>query len=117
MIIRPGKPSKDVKKGNLQQVIELNKAELAQKVATLQLQLTEKEDVIESLKITVAKLQAEHAKSKSEYESTVLRHQQFIDKVNINYFEQILLYVWLLFLCYIVIKREKRTQRKLYFDR
>lgn len=73
----------DVKKGHLQQVLELSKVELAQKVATLQLQLSEKEDITEKLKITIAELQAEHAKSKTEYESTVMRHQTFIDKVNI----------------------------------
>lgn len=78
---RPGKQVADEKKGNLQQVIELGKAELAQKVATLQLQLAEKEDMTEKLKMTVTELQAEHAKSKAEYESTVTRHQKFIDKV------------------------------------
>lgn len=71
----------DVKKGNLQQVMELGKTELAQKVASLQMQLAEKEDVTKKLKITVTELQAEHAKSKAEYESTVTRHQKFIDKV------------------------------------
>lgn len=51
-------------------------------MATLQLQLAEKEDMTEKLKMTVTELQAEHAKSKAEYESTVTRHQKFIDKVN-----------------------------------
>ncbi|XP_025422151.1 centrosomal protein of 131 kDa-like isoform X2 [Sipha flava] len=80
----PSSPEKimiDVKKGNLQQVIELGKTELAQKVASLQMQLAEKEDVTEKLKTTVSELQAEHAKSKAEYESTVTRHQKFIDKL------------------------------------
>lgn len=72
----------DVKKGNLQQVMDLDKAELAQKVAMLQIQLSEKEDITEKLKTTISELQAEHAKTKSEYESTVTRHQKFIDKVN-----------------------------------
>lgn len=71
----------EIKKGKLQQVMELGKAELAQKVATLQLKLAEKEDISEKLKITITELQAEHAKSKAEYESTVTRHQKFIDKV------------------------------------
>jgi len=79
---RPEKKVSDVKKGNLQRVMELGKAELAQKVATLQLQLAEKDDVTEKLKTTIAELQTEHAKSKAEYESTVTRHQKFIDKVN-----------------------------------
>lgn len=78
---RPGKDVTDTKKGNLRRNIELGKAELAQKVATLQLQLAEKEDVTEKLKITIAELQAEHARSKAEYKSTVTRHQEFIDKV------------------------------------
>lgn len=81
-MFRPDKKVSGTKKGNLQQVIELGKAELAQKVATLQLQLAEKEDVTEKLKTTIAELQTEHAKSKAEYESTVTRHQKFIDKVN-----------------------------------
>lgn len=76
----------DAKKGHLQQVLELSKAELAQKVATLQLQLSEKEDITEKLKITITELQAEHAKSKTEYESTVMRHQTFIDKVNMLFY-------------------------------
>jgi peptidoglycan hydrolase CwlO-like protein len=82
IVFRPEKIMIDVKKGNLQQVIELGKTELAQKVASLQMQLAEKEDVTEKLKTTVSELQAEHAKSKAEYESTVTRHQKFIDKVN-----------------------------------
>ncbi|XP_026805117.1 centrosomal protein of 131 kDa isoform X2 [Rhopalosiphum maidis] len=77
----PGKRVIDVKKGNLQQVMDLDKAELAQKVAMLQIQLSEKEDITEKLKINIAELQAEHAKTKSEYESTVMRHQKFIDKL------------------------------------
>lgn len=71
----------DVKKGNLQKVMELGKAELAQQVAMLQLQLSEKVDVIKKLNITITELQSEHSKSKAEYESTVMRHQTFIDKV------------------------------------
>lgn len=63
--------------------MELGKAELAQQVALLQLQLSEKVDVTEKLNITITELQAEHAKSKAEYESTVKRHQTFIDKVYI----------------------------------
>lgn len=82
LVFRPRKNVMDVKKGKLQQVIELSKAELAQNVAMLQLQLAEKEDVIEKLKMTIGELQAEHAKNKAEYESTVVRHQQFIDKVS-----------------------------------
>lgn len=70
------------KKRSFHQVMDLGKAELAQKVAMLQIQLSEKEDVSEKLKITISELQAEHAKTKSEYESTVTRHQKFIDKVN-----------------------------------
>lgn len=81
LVFRPGKQATGVQKGTLQKVIELGKVELAQKVATLQLQLAESEDVTEKLKTTVTELQAEHAKSKSEYESTVTRHQKFIDKV------------------------------------
>jgi len=81
-MFRPGKKVVDVKKGNLQQVMDLDKAELAQKVAMLQIQLSEKEDITEKLKTTISELQAEHAKTKSEYESTVTRHQKFIDKVN-----------------------------------
>ncbi|XP_029347159.1 centrosomal protein of 131 kDa-like isoform X2 [Acyrthosiphon pisum] len=77
----PGKKVVDVKKGNFQQVMDLDKAELAQKVAMLQIQLSEKEDITEKLKTTISELQAEHAKTKSEYESTVTRHQQFIDKL------------------------------------
>ncbi|VVC30067.1 Hypothetical protein CINCED_3A008063 [Cinara cedri] len=80
----PSSPEKivtEVKKGNLQKVMELGKAELAQQVAMLQLKLSEKEDVTEKLKITITELQAEHAKSKAEYESTVMRHQKFIDKL------------------------------------
>lgn len=81
-VYRPDERVIDVKKGNLQQVMDLDKAELAQKVAMLQIQLSEKEDITEKLKINISELQAEHAKTKSEYESTVMRHQQFIDKVN-----------------------------------
>lgn len=81
---RPGKKVTDVKKGKLQQVIELGKAELAQEVAMLQLQIAEKEDVTSKLKMTITELQAEHAKNKAEYESTVMRHQKFIDKVNLK---------------------------------
>lgn len=55
----------------------------------LQLQLAEKVDVTTKLKMTIAELQAEHAKNKAEYESTVMRHQQFIDKVNIQLYEYI----------------------------
>jgi len=83
-VLRPGNIVTDTKKGNLRQNIELSRAELAQKVANLQLQLAEKEDVTEKLKITVSELKAEHAKSKAEYESTVTRHQKFIDKVYIS---------------------------------
>lgn len=81
-VYRPGERVIDAKKGNLQQVMDLDKAELAQKVAMLQIQLSEKEDITEKLKINISELQAEHAKTKSEYESTVMRHQKFIDKVN-----------------------------------
>lgn len=81
---RPGKKVTDVKKGSLQQVIDLGKVELAQKVATLQLQMAQKDDMNEKLKMTVTELQAEHAKSKAEYESTVTRHQKFIDKVDVR---------------------------------
>ncbi|XP_025200399.1 centrosomal protein of 131 kDa-like isoform X2 [Melanaphis sacchari] len=77
----PGKRIVDVKKGNLQQVMDLDKAELAQKVAMLKIQLSEKEDITEKLKTNISELQAEHAKTKSEYESTVMRHQKFIDKL------------------------------------
>ncbi|XP_050544451.1 centrosomal protein of 131 kDa isoform X2 [Daktulosphaira vitifoliae] len=73
--------STEVKKGSLQHLMELGKPELAQKVACLQLFLSEKDDLVEKLKITISELQAEHAKSKAEYESTVMRHQKFIDKV------------------------------------
>lgn len=88
IVYRPGANATDVKKGKLQQVIELGKAELAQEVAMLQLQLAEKVDVTTKLKMTIAELQAEHAKNKAEYESTVMRHQQFIDKVNIQLYIQ-----------------------------
>ncbi|XP_050420916.1 centrosomal protein of 131 kDa [Adelges cooleyi] len=77
----PEKKLTGCKKGTLQQFMELGKAELAQKVASLHLKLTEKEDVIEKLKITMTELQAEHARSKADYESTVTRHQKFIDKL------------------------------------
>ena len=86
---------------------------MAQKVAMLQIQLSEKEDITEKLKTTISELQAEHAKTKSEYESTVTRHQKFIDKVN-NIKKNVLLFVYQIIFKnifdYLVIEREKTAE-------